>query len=70
MNIRDKQLYNLLNEFAIEYSEKLSEYEEAEDLPNIFFYKGKLNTIIDICMYLNVPMFDKLQEDIINNFEE
>lgn len=70
MNIKDKQLYNLLNEFAMEYTDKLFESQEEEDLANIFFYKGKLNTIIDICMYLNVPMFDKLQEDIINNFEE
>ncbi len=67
MNIKDKQLYDLLNEFAIEYTDKLSETDE-EDLANIFFYKGKIDTIIDICMYLNVPMFDKLQEEIINNF--
>ncbi len=67
MNIKDKQLYDLLNEFAIEYTDKLLETDE-EDLANIFFYKGKIDTIIDICMYLNVPMFDKLQEEIINNF--
>lgn len=67
MNIKDKQLYDLLNEFAIEYTDKLSETDEG-DLANIFFYKGKIDTIIDICMYLNVPMFDKLQEEIINNF--
>lgn len=65
MNIRDKQLYNLLDEFATQYIDKLSEAKDDEDFVDIFFYKGKLDTIMDICMYLNVPMFDKLQQDIL-----
>ena len=72
MNIRDKQLYNLLEDLAIDYITKLTEFEE--DMSKIIFYKGKIEAINDICDYINVPMFNELSQIIIEEsskkFEE
>ena len=64
MRIKDKELYTIINILSIKYIDYIEKYEREGDEKLLTFYKGKLDTLLEICMYIDSPLFLELQLEI------
>lgn len=64
MKIKDKELYTIINRLGIKYIENIEKYQKEDNEKLKIFYEGKLDTILEICMNINSPIFTELQIEI------
>ena len=64
MRIKDKEIYTIINILGIKYIENIEKYKKENNQKLIVYYEGKLDTILEICMNINSPIFTELQIEL------